>query len=78
MFVSSAFEVDFFVAQEHRAGDDVRVHLRGSFDLLNHANFGQPGRVVESATFGQISNTRFPTGDSGSSRQLQLALKFLF
>ena len=36
-------------------------------------SFGQPGRVVGSATFGRIINTRFPTGDSGSSRQLQFA-----
>jgi hypothetical protein len=55
------------------------VQLRAEvFDLLNHANFGQPGRIVGSATFGQIINTRFPTGDSGSSRQLQFAMKFMF
>jgi hypothetical protein len=29
-------------------------------------------------TFGIISSTRFPTGDSGSSRQLQFALKLIF
>jgi hypothetical protein len=28
--------------------------------------------------FGVITNTRFPTGDSGSSRQIQFAAKFLF
>jgi carboxypeptidase family protein len=49
-----------------------------SFDLFNHPNFGQPGRVVGSSTFGQITSTRFPTGDSGSSRQLQFALKLMF
>ena len=48
------------------------------FDLFNHANFGQPGRVVGTANFGQITNTRFPTGDSGSSRQMQFALKYKF
>jgi hypothetical protein len=48
------------------------------FDLFNHASFGQPGRVVGGQTFGRVSNTRFPTGDSGSSRQMQLALKFMF
>lgn len=50
------------------------------FDVFNHANFGQPGRVAQvgSTTFGVISNTRFPTGDSGSSRQMQFALKFKF
>jgi hypothetical protein len=49
-----------------------------AFDILNHPNFGQPNVTVGSSTFGLISSTRFPTGDSGSSRQLQLALKLLF
>lgn len=30
------------------------------------------------STFSTIGSTRFPTGDSGSSRQLQLALKLMF
>jgi hypothetical protein len=50
------------------------------FNLFNQANFGQPGRIVTtgSTSFGVISNTRFPTGDSGSARQIQFAVKFLF
>jgi hypothetical protein len=50
------------------------------FNLFDQANFGQPGRIAipGSAAFGQITNTRFPTGDSGSARQVQLAVKFLF
>jgi carboxypeptidase family protein len=50
------------------------------FDIFNHANFGQPGRVAQvgSTAFGVITNTRFPTGDSGSSRQMQFALKYKF
>jgi hypothetical protein len=50
------------------------------FNLFNQANFGQPGRIatVGSTSFGVISNTRFPTGDSGSARQIQFAAKFLF
>jgi len=50
------------------------------FDIFNHANFGQPGRTAQvgSATFGVITGTRFATGDSGSSRQIQFAMKFLF
>jgi Carboxypeptidase regulatory-like domain len=50
------------------------------FDLFNHANLGQPGRIalVGSTAFGVITNTRFPTGDSGSSRQIQFAAKLLF
>jgi hypothetical protein len=50
------------------------------FDVFNHANFGQPGRTAQvgSTTFGTITNTRFGTGDSGSSRQMQFALKYKF
>ncbi len=58
-----------------------RVQLRLEvFNLFNAANLGQPGRIaiVGSTAFGVITNTRFPTGDSGSSRQVQFAAKFLF
>ena len=50
------------------------------FNLFNQANLGQPGRIatVGSTSLGVISNTRFPTGDSGSARQIQFAAKFLF
>jgi len=50
------------------------------FDVFNHANFGQPGRTAQvgSGTFGLITTTRFATGDSGSSRQMQFALKYKF
>ena len=60
-----------------------------SFNLFNHPNLAQPitpgfiGSVMPASpatpgTFGQITSTRFPTGDSGSSRQLQFALKLIF
>jgi hypothetical protein len=71
--------VDFSVLKNTEIKEDLRLQFRAEvFDLFNHANFGQPGRVVGSATFAQITNTRFPTGDSGSSRQLQFALKLMF
>jgi hypothetical protein len=58
-----------------------RLQLRVEvFNLFNAANFGQPGRTaaVGSTSFGVITNTRFPTGDSGSARQVQFAVKVLF
>jgi outer membrane receptor protein involved in Fe transport len=73
--------VDFSVIKNTSLSEDVRVQFRAEFfDVLNHANFGQPGRVAQpgSTTFGVITNTRFATGDSGSSRQIQFALKLLF
>lgn len=50
------------------------------FNLFNQTNLGLPGRTatVGSTSFGVIANTRFPTGDSGSARQVQFAAKFLF
>jgi outer membrane receptor protein involved in Fe transport len=70
---------DFSVIKRTKLSETQLIEFRWEvFDLLNHANFGQPGRVVGSANFGQITNTRFATGDSGSSRQMQFALKYKF
>jgi hypothetical protein len=70
---------DFSVIKRTKLSENKLIELRAEvFDIFNHANFGQPGRVVASSTFGQITNTRFATGDSGSSRQLQFAVKFKF
>jgi len=62
-----------------REHENVKLQFRvDAFDLLNQANFGNPGLTVGSGTFGLISSTRFPAGDSGSSRQLQMAMKLMF
>ena len=56
-----------------------RVQLRADiFDLFNHPNFGPPGNIVGTPSFGKISRTRLPTGEAGSSRQIQLAVKVAF
>jgi hypothetical protein len=55
------------------------LQLRAEFfDLFNHPNFGPPGNVVGTPAFGRITSTRFPTGESGSSRQVQFAAKLTF
>ena len=65
--------------KRHQLGERIRVQFRAEFfDLFNHANFGQPGNVVGSPGFSRITNTRFPTGESGSSRQIQFGVKLLF
>jgi len=72
---------DFSVLKNTRITEQVRIQFRAEiFDIFNHANFGQPNRfaVTGASTFGTITNTRFPTGDSGSSRQVQFALKLIF
>jgi hypothetical protein len=48
------------------------------FNVLNHPNLGQPGRIVGSPNFSVITNTRFAPGDSGSSRQIQLSMRLVF
>ena len=69
---------DFSVIKRTRITESQLIEFRWEvFDVFNHANFGQPQRVVGPA-LGQITNTRFPTGDSGSSRQMQFALKYKF
>lgn len=71
--------LDFSLARRFRVGERLTTEFRAdAFDLLNHANFGQPNTTLGSSTFGEIRSTRFPPGDSGSSRQIQLGLKFLF
>jgi hypothetical protein len=80
---------DFSVIKNTHLSESMRVQFRAEvFDIFNHANFGQPGRVAQInrnadgsfslGNFGVITNTRFGTGDSGSSRQIQFALKLLF
>jgi hypothetical protein len=58
-----------------RAGVQFRVDV---FDVFNHPNFGPPGNIVGSPAFGKITRTRLPTGEAGSSRQIQLAVRLTF
>jgi hypothetical protein len=70
---------DFSITKRTDVVEGLHLELRAEvFDLLNHANFGQPGNVVGSPALGRIVNTRFPTGESGSSRQVQLGVKLVF
>jgi len=72
-------DLDLSGEKETRLFKSLSLILRvDAFDILNHPNFGQPSNNVQSATFGQITATRFATSDGGSSRQLQLSAKFLF
>ncbi|MFL6254186.1 MAG: carboxypeptidase regulatory-like domain-containing protein [Pyrinomonadaceae bacterium] len=80
VIVGPAFHnTDFSVIKFTNFGESLRLQLRAEvFDLFNHANFGQPGNVAGSPLFGRITNTRFPTGESGSSRQVQVAMSLAF
>jgi len=87
--------IDIALVKNTKITERVSWQIRvDAFDLLNHANFGQPVATVpasltapgsatapslaSTATFGLIGPTRFPAGDSGSSRQIQLAMKLMF
>jgi hypothetical protein len=74
-------DTDLSVIKNVTLSGSWHVQLRvEAFNLFNQANLGQPGRIatIGSTSLGVISNTRFPTGDSGSARQVQFAVKMLF
>jgi hypothetical protein len=87
-------DVDLALIKNTKLTERMTLQFRlDAFDLFNHPNFGQPGPLAANgatiitispttgavpATFSTIASTRFPTADSGSSRQLQLALKLKF
>lgn len=75
---------DFSVVKNTKITERFNLQFRAEFfDIFNQANFGNPNLTVASLTarnssFGKITGTRFPTGDFGSSRQIQFALKLQF
>ncbi len=75
------FDVDSSFAKDTAITERVHLNLKvDAFDLFNHASFSNPGTTATpgSGTFGIITATRFPVGDLGSSRQLQLSAKIVF
>jgi Carboxypeptidase regulatory-like domain/TonB dependent receptor-like, beta-barrel len=71
--------VDVSLIKNARPGRSLALQFRvDAFDVFNHPNFGPPGNVVGSPTFGKITRTRLPTGEAGSSRQGQLAVRLSF
>ena len=74
-------DTDLSLIKNIKLAGQSRVQLRVEvFNLFNQANLGLPGNIatVGSTSFGLITATRFPTGDSGSARQVQFAVKMLF
>jgi carboxypeptidase family protein/TonB-dependent receptor-like protein len=80
--VGPSFEnLDFSITKVTKITERISNEFRvEAFDILNHANFGNPGLSAQigSSSFGVIKSTRFPTGDSGSARQLQFGMKLIF
>ncbi len=70
---------DFSVTKKTKINERFNLQFRTEmFDVFNHPNFGNPVLTTTSSSFGVIQSTRFPTGDFGSSRQIQFGLKLLF
>jgi len=70
---------DFSVTKDTAITERFKLQFRAeTFDVFNHPNFGNPVLTTTSSSFGIITSTRFPTGDFGSSRQIQFALKLQF
>jgi hypothetical protein len=70
---------DLSVLKNMTLAGKVNVQVRADvFDVFNHPNLGPPGNLVGSPTFGRITRTRLATGEAGSSRQIQLAVKLTF
>jgi hypothetical protein len=75
--------MDFSISKTTKITERLSHELRvEAFDLFNHPNFSNPNTSVSSlvgnANFGVIKATRGPTGDAGSSRQIQFAMKLIF
>jgi hypothetical protein len=72
-------DTDFSVTKNTKINERFNLQFRSEFfDLFNHPNFGNPTLTTTSTSFGKITSTRFPTGDFGSARQIQFALKLIF
>ncbi len=74
-------DVDISLEKNTRIFANLNFQLRAdAFDIANHPSFGNPTLTATpgSTSFGVINATRFATGDSGSSRQMQIAAKLTF
>jgi hypothetical protein len=74
------YNTDLSIIKRTKVGGATVEFRAEAFNVFNHPNLGQPGRIatVGSTSLGVITQTRLPTGDSGSARQLQFALKLMF
>ncbi|HEV2102437.1 MAG TPA: TonB-dependent receptor [Candidatus Acidoferrum sp.] len=70
---------DFSVTKDTKITERFNLEFRTDmFDIFNHPNFGNPVLTATSKSLGFIGSTRFPTGDFGSSRQIQFSLFLQF
>jgi hypothetical protein len=71
--------VDVSLLKNFPVRERVALQFRAScYNISNTPNFGQPGNIVGTSSFGVISSTRSQAGDFGSSREFEFALKLVF
>jgi hypothetical protein len=72
-------QIDFSVLKKTRITETKNLEFRAeTFNLFNHPNFDEPDSTFGTTGFGQIFNTLGRTLGVGTSRQIQLALRFSY
>jgi len=72
-------QVDFALAKTTQITERLGVQFRGEvFNLLNHPNFSNPSGILDDPNFGKSTSTIGSRVGTGTSRQAQLAVKFIF
>jgi outer membrane receptor protein involved in Fe transport len=72
-------EVDLAVSKTSQITEKIGMQIRGEmFNLANHPNFANPVGYMTDANFGKSLSTIGTHVGTGTSRQAQLALKFIF
>jgi Carboxypeptidase regulatory-like domain/TonB dependent receptor-like, beta-barrel len=72
-------QIDFSVLKETRLTESKSLEFRAEFfNIFNHPNFDQPNSYYSTSAFGQVFNTFGRTIGLGTSRQIQLAMKFIY
>jgi hypothetical protein len=75
----SFLNFDTSLFKDYLFSERAKIQFRAEiFNVLNHPNFDLPYNVVGTSSFGQVLNTFGRTLGNGTSRQMQLALKFMF
>lgn len=72
-------QMDFSMLKETKLGETRNLEFRAEFfNIFNHPNFAQPDTTFGTPGFGEVFDTLGTTIGSGTSRQIQLALKLSF
>lgn len=72
-------QVDLALSKTMKLNERLGMQFRAEmFNLLNHPNFANPSGYLDDVNFGKSTSTIGTRVGTGTSRQTQLALKFIF